>query len=90
MTALERALAAAPVVAVVRNDSIEAAERIARAAIRGGVRLIEITFTVPGAELLIEKLRDQEPEAVIGAGTVLTAEQLERAAAAGAKFAVSP
>lgn len=90
MNALDKALAEAPVVAVVRHDSVEAAERIALAAIRGGIRLIEVTFTVPDADQLIERLRALDTGAVIGAGTVLTLEQLESAARAGAEFAVSP
>jgi len=90
MSALDAALAEAPVIAVVRHDDPAVAESIARAAVAGGVRIIEVTFTVPGADELIARLVDQLPDVVVGAGTVLTPEQVDAAADARAAFLVSP
>jgi 2-dehydro-3-deoxyphosphogluconate aldolase / (4S)-4-hydroxy-2-oxoglutarate aldolase len=81
-------------VAVVRVDDPDLAERCARVLAKAGVRLIEITLTVPDAFAVIEKLaRDDELAdrgATIGAGTVLNGRQAEDALFAGARFLVSP
>lgn len=81
-------------VAVVRTPSAEAAERAARLMARAGVRLIEITLTVPDAYALIESLAGDATLAdagvVVGAGTVLSGAQAEDALLAGARFLVSP
>jgi 2-dehydro-3-deoxyphosphogluconate aldolase/(4S)-4-hydroxy-2-oxoglutarate aldolase len=81
-------------VAVVRTATAEQAGRAARLMAAAGVRLIEITLTVPDAYALIEQLsRDDalaERGAVIGAGTVLSGAQAEDALLAGARFLVSP
>lgn len=90
MTSLALAVEAVPVVAVIRHDDTGVAERIADAAVAGGVRAVEVTFTVPSAGRLIAALRDRHPGVAVGAGTVLTPVQLDEAADAGADFAVSP
>lgn len=81
-------------VAVIRTSTPEAAERAARAMARAGVRLVEITLTVPDAYELIAKLATDDEMAkagaVIGAGTVLSGAQAEDALLAGARFLVSP
>ena len=63
----------AGIVAVVRATSIEQAERITDACIEGGVAAIELTFTVPRADKLIEAMRTKysSGEIIIGAGTVM-------------------
>ena len=77
--------------AVVRGESREAALEVSRALIEGGVLGIEITFTTPEAYLVIEDLSKEYGESILlGAGTVTTAEQVERSVAAGATFLVSP
>jgi 2-dehydro-3-deoxyphosphogluconate aldolase/(4S)-4-hydroxy-2-oxoglutarate aldolase len=78
------------VVAVIRAASVEAAVEISRALVRGGVTGIEITFSTPGAAEAIAEVRSQEPSALVGAGTVLTREELDDACRAGATFLVSP
>lgn len=84
------------VVAVVRADSGDEAVQAARALLRGGVRGIEITFTVPGAAETIARLAREaasgnlEGELLLGAGTVLSLEQADAALDAGAEFLVSP
>lgn len=81
-------------VAVVRTSSVETAETAARAMARAGVRLVEITLTVPDAYELIAKLATDEEfarlGAVVGAGTVLSGAQAEDSLVAGARFLVSP
>lgn len=82
------------IVAVIRTPAPEAAETAARAMARAGVRLVEITLTVPDAYELIAKLATDDEiarqGAVIGAGTVLSGAQAEDALLAGARFLVSP
>ncbi|HYK97296.1 MAG TPA: hypothetical protein VEU77_02785, partial [Candidatus Acidoferrales bacterium] len=81
-------------VAVIRTATPEAAELAARAMARAGVRLVEITLTVPDAYELIAKLATDDEfasqGAVVGAGTVLSGAQAEDALLAGARFLVSP
>src|SRR3954464_366275 len=81
-------------VAVVRTPTVEAAEIAARAMARAGVRLVEITLTVPDAFELIAKLATDEEfvrqGAIVGAGTVLTGTEAEESLIAGARFLVSP
>lgn len=62
---------------------------LCRAAVRGGLRVIEMTLTTPGALAAIETLA-KEGEGIVGAGTVLTPEDVRRVADAGARFAMSP
>lgn len=62
----------------------------ARALTAGGLRVIEITLRTPGALAAIAAIREAVPQAVVGAGTVLDAAQIEAAVAAGARFLVSP
>lgn len=80
------------VVAVVRANSIEEAEKISAACIEGGISAIEVTFTVPGADKVIASLKEKfsEEELVVGAGTVLDSETARIAILAGAKYIVSP
>lgn len=81
-------------VAVIRTPTAEGAEIAARAMARAGVRLVEITLTVPDAFELIAKLATDEEfaqlGAIVGAGTVLTGAQAEDSLIAGARFLVSP
>ena len=86
------ALKAAGLVAVVRAADANEAIRIAEALTAGGVTALEITYTVPGAGEVIRTLaaRYAGTEVLVGAGTVLTAEQAEEAMDGGAGFVVSP
>lgn len=79
-------------VAVIRAESFEKAFRIADACIEGGVPAIEVTFTVPKAHRVIEKLADKysNGEIFIGAGTVLDSETARIALLSGAQYIVSP
>ena len=79
------------IAAVVRGTSDELIMKAIEAALDGGVNVIEVTFTVPNALEIIERLAAKVSEDVIlGAGTVLTAEMAANALDAGAQFIVSP
>ncbi|MFI8294902.1 bifunctional 4-hydroxy-2-oxoglutarate aldolase/2-dehydro-3-deoxy-phosphogluconate aldolase [Streptomyces nigra] len=80
----------APVVPVVVVDDPSDAIPLARALVAGGLRAIEVTLRTPGALDAIRAIADAVPEAVVGAGTVLTPEQVTRSVEAGARFLVSP
>lgn len=89
MNALER-LRNAGVVPVVVLDRAEDAVPAARAMLSGGVDVMEITFRTAAAAEAIRNVAAECPEMLVGAGTVLTVEQCEKAVALGAKFIVSP
>ncbi|MBX0356836.1 bifunctional 2-keto-4-hydroxyglutarate aldolase/2-keto-3-deoxy-6-phosphogluconate aldolase [Halobacillus sp. Nhm2S1] len=74
---------------VVRGETVYEAMKTAEACIDGGIKTIEITFTVPGAADVIKNLADKD-EALIGAGTILDAHTARIAILSGAKFIVSP
>ena len=76
-------------VAVVRSQRAEEALRLAHAAAEGGIKFVEITFSVPGALDVMGELA-REKRVHVGAGTVLAPQQAERAINAGAEFVVSP
>lgn len=80
------------VVAVVRAENKENAEKIAEACLEAGIIGIEITFTVPGALEIIKSLcaTYNNEDIIIGAGTVLDKETARAAILAGAKYIVSP
>jgi 2-dehydro-3-deoxyphosphogluconate aldolase/(4S)-4-hydroxy-2-oxoglutarate aldolase len=81
----------AQAVAVVRARDGREAMQIVDALAGGGLRAIELTFTTPGVEDAIARARRRlDPDTLLGAGTVTTAEQVDSAAAAGADFLVSP
>jgi 2-dehydro-3-deoxyphosphogluconate aldolase / (4S)-4-hydroxy-2-oxoglutarate aldolase len=78
-------------VLVVRCETEEEAVNGIRAVVEGGIRAVEITFTVPGAPGVIRRVKhDLGDSVLIGAGTVLNAEQAEDAVDAGATFIVAP
>ncbi len=78
------------VVPVVVLDDAKDALPLADALLEGGLPLAEVTFRTDAAEESIRQMTQQHPEMLIGAGTVLSAEQANRAVSAGAKFIVSP
>ena len=83
----------AGVISVVRGETKEMAYKTALACIKGGVKAIELTFTAPSADELIKQINAEfsdDPEVIVGAGTVLDAITARVAIMAGAKFIVSP
>ena len=78
------------IVPVVVLDDAKDAEPLAKALCEGGLPCAEVTFRTEAAEESIRIISEKYPEMLVGAGTVLTTEQVDRAVAAGAKFIVSP
>lgn len=80
------------VIAVIRAETVSKALRIADAVKKGGIDLLEITLTVPGAIKVIEELRSAHSggKILLGAGTVLDVETARLAMMAGAEFIVGP
>lgn len=74
---------------VVLNNSKDA-QPLAKALIDGGLPCAEVTFRTDAAEESIKIITEKYPDMLVGAGTVLTTEQVDRAVKAGAKFIVSP
>jgi len=78
------------IVPVIALDKVEDAEPLAKALVEGGLPCAEVTFRTAAAEESIRIMASKFPELLVGAGTVLTTEQVDRAVNAGAKFIVSP
>ena len=78
------------VVPVVVLEDAKDAVPLVEALVKGGLPCAEVTFRTDAAEESIRLMCEKYPEMLVGAGTVLTTEQVDRAVAAGAKFIVSP
>lgn len=83
-------MAIAPVIPVLTVASVEDGLRQAKALVAGGLRAIEVTLRTPPALAAIRAIAKAMPDAVVGAGTIVSVEQIEEALAAGARFLVSP
>lgn len=88
-TAAERFAELGVVPVVVLEDAKDAAP-LAKALVEGGLPCAEVTFRTAAAEESIRIMASEYPDMFVGAGTVLTIDQVDRAVAAGAKFIVSP
>lgn len=77
------------VVPIIRAPSSEGALRISEVLIEEGMPIIEVTFTVPRADEVIRRLREEFPDMLVGAGTVLDAPTARAAISNGAQFLVS-
>jgi 2-dehydro-3-deoxyphosphogluconate aldolase/(4S)-4-hydroxy-2-oxoglutarate aldolase len=80
----------APVIPVLTIQSVEEAVVLARALIAGGLSVLEVALRTPAAIGAIAALAKRFPDAAIGAGTIVQADQIKTAAGAGAAFLVSP
>ncbi|MGH8033373.1 MAG: bifunctional 4-hydroxy-2-oxoglutarate aldolase/2-dehydro-3-deoxy-phosphogluconate aldolase [Luteimonas sp.] len=89
-TTAERLLRAAGILPVVTVDSVDQALRLADALLAGGLTSIELTLRTPAALAALAALKKSLPNIVIGAGTVLTTEQMRQSIDAGADFLVTP
>ncbi len=80
------------VVVVIRGNSVEQAIKTVEACYAGGIKIMEVTFTVPRADEIIKTLVDKYKgtDMIVGAGTVLDPETARAAILAGAQFVVSP
>ena len=78
------------IIPVIAIEDAEQAVPLARALVAGGLPAAEVTFRTAAGEEAIRRIAKEVPEMLVGAGTVLTKEQADRALAAGARFIVSP
>jgi 2-dehydro-3-deoxyphosphogluconate aldolase/(4S)-4-hydroxy-2-oxoglutarate aldolase len=78
------------IIPVVVLDDAKDAEPLGKALMEGGLPCAEVTFRTAAAEESIRIMAEKFPDMLVGAGTVLTTDQVDRAVAAGAKFIVSP
>ena len=83
-------ISAIGIVPVIKIDDPETAVPLAKALCEGGLPCAEITFRTAQAEESIRRIAQAVPDMLVGAGTVLTTDQVDRAVSAGAKFIVSP
>lgn len=79
-----------PVIPVIVIERVDDAVPLARALVAGGVRVLEVTLRTPVALEAIRRIAAEVPEAIVGAGTLRSAADLEAAKAAGCAFGVSP
>jgi 2-dehydro-3-deoxyphosphogluconate aldolase / (4S)-4-hydroxy-2-oxoglutarate aldolase len=80
----------APVIPVLTVERLADAVPLARALAKGGLPVLEITLRTPVALDVLRAMAGEVPDAIVGAGTVLNAGQLDQARRAGARFVVSP
>ncbi|MDP4504263.1 bifunctional 4-hydroxy-2-oxoglutarate aldolase/2-dehydro-3-deoxy-phosphogluconate aldolase [Nonomuraea sp. NBC_00507] len=80
----------APVIPVVVIEDVETAVPMARALVAGGLPVIEVTLRTPVAREAIARIADEVPEAMVGAGTIRTHDDIAASVSAGARFLVSP
>ncbi len=78
------------IIPVIAFNSVDEALPLCKALAEGGLPAAEVTFRTACAEECIRKIHEEMPEMLLGAGTVLTCEQADRAMAAGASFIVAP
>lgn len=89
-TAAETILKQGPVVPVIVIKKIEQAVPLAKALVKGGINVLEVTLRTECAIDAIRLIAQEVPEAIVGAGTVINAKQLAEVTEAGAQFAISP
>ena len=91
MSKLNKQISEIGVVPVIKlNNPARDAAPLAKALCAGGVPVAEVTFRAAGADEAIRRMREACPEMLVGAGTVLTKEHVDKALAAGAQFIVTP
>lgn len=91
MNEMNTKISAIGVVPVIKlNNPERDAAPLAKALCEGGVPVAEVTFRAAGADTAIKLMKEACPEMLVGAGTVLTTEHVDKAIAAGAEFIVTP
>jgi 2-dehydro-3-deoxyphosphogluconate aldolase/(4S)-4-hydroxy-2-oxoglutarate aldolase len=90
MDGIAAIVARAPVIPVLTIERLADAAPLARALVKGGLPVLEVTFRTAVAVAALAEIVREVPDAIVGAGTVLDATQLRQAIAAGARFGVSP
>jgi 2-dehydro-3-deoxyphosphogluconate aldolase/(4S)-4-hydroxy-2-oxoglutarate aldolase len=87
---LDAILARSPLIPVIAIEEADAAVPLARALVAGGLTVLEITFRTAAAPEAIRRIVREVPEAIVGAGTIRSADDARQAADLGAQFGVSP
>ncbi|MBQ7045047.1 MAG: bifunctional 4-hydroxy-2-oxoglutarate aldolase/2-dehydro-3-deoxy-phosphogluconate aldolase [Clostridia bacterium] len=77
-------------VPVIKLNDPEKAVPLAKALVKGGIPVAEVTFRAAGADKAIAAIAKEVPEVLVGAGTVITIDQVKQAVSAGAKYIISP
>jgi len=90
LDALKAAAQRAPIVPVLVVPDVDAAAPLARALVEGGLTIAEVTLRTPSGLKVIEEMKKAQPDLIVGAGTVLTKEDVVNAMNAGSDFLVSP
>lgn len=87
---IDALFAASNIIPVITIEDLNDAIPMAEALVGGGLRVLEVTLRTPVALQAIEQIAARAPDAIVGAGTIVTADDLRRVAEAGAQFAISP
>lgn len=87
---VEQIVNTSPVIPVIVVDKLEQAAPLAQALYKGGLKVLEITMRTPIALEAMQAMKAAVPEAIVGAGTIVSPEDVDAALAAGADFLVSP
>ena len=87
---IKEIMSSSPIVPVMVINNVEHAVPLAKALVAGGITTLEITLRTDAALESITRIKAEVPEAIVGAGTIINIETLNKAIAAGAEFIVSP
>ncbi len=90
MKTIEQIMLTSPVIPVIVIDDLADAVPMAQALVNGGLKVLEVTLRTEQGLKAISEIKKQVPEAIVGAGTVITPDDLSASVAAGAEFLVSP
>ncbi len=90
MEKIETIMSTSSVIPVIVIDDLDDALPLARALVAGGLKVLEVTLRTEHGLGAIELIKQQIPEAIVGAGTVVSSVDVENSVAAGAEFLVSP
>ncbi|WP_369809141.1 hypothetical protein [Oceanicoccus sp. KOV_DT_Chl] len=90
MLKIEEIMTVSPVIPVIVIDDIEDAVPMAQALVNGGLKVLEVTLRTAYGLQAIARIKESVPGAIVGAGTVITAEDVQHSVDAGSEFLVSP
>ena len=90
MPTIEQIMLTSPVIPVIVINDLDDAVPLAQALVNGGLKVLEVTLRTDLGLQAITKIKQAIPEAIVGAGTVITPTDVEKSVAAGAEFLVSP
>lgn len=90
MQALDRLMTASPVIPVLTLNDAGQAAALAHTLVGAGLGVLEVTLRTDQALAAIRRIADEVPDAIVGGGTILAADDFDRVAEAGGQFAVSP